>query len=153
MLDPLHGLADIWRESVAIEERFDEGLARRIYAASDFFMMPSRFEPCGLGQLVALRYGALPIVRRTGGLADTVFDIDESDERGNGFVFETADAGGLAWAAGRALALFMGDGARLAALRTRAMSEDLSWARSAQRYERLLERAHVRESRRVLQLV
>ncbi len=150
LLDPLHGLAAIWSRSVSCNERFDEGLAHRIYAGADFFLMPSRFEPCGLGQLVALRYGAIPIVRRTGGLADTVLDIEEYPERGNGFVFETPDAGGLRWATDRALDFYAGDRKLFARIRKRGMREDLSWDNSAKDYDRMLSRARLRESRRVM---
>jgi starch synthase len=112
--------------------------------------MPSRFEPCGLGQMAALRCGALPIVRRTGGLADTVRDVDEHPDTANGLVFEHADAGGLHWACERALRLFRTDQDRLGTLRRTGMSEDLSWDRSARAYDKVLERAALRERRRVM---
>lgn len=150
LIEPLVGLAGLWRQSVAVAERFDEGLAHRIYAGSDFFLMPSRFEPCGLGQMVSLRYGALPIVRRTGGLADTVRDLDEHPDDGNGIVFEHADPGGLRWACDRALRLFREDQDGLDDLRRRGMMEDFSWDRSARTYDKVLDRAVLRERRRVL---
>lgn len=150
LIEPLLGLARIWSQSVAVVERFDEALAHRIYAGSDFFLMPSRFEPCGLGQLVALRYGTPPIVRRTGGLADTVRDLDEHPQDGNGFVFNHADAGGLQWACDRALRLFRDDPAQFAAVRRRGMAEDLSWDRSARLYDAVLARAVDRERNRIL---
>jgi starch synthase len=150
LIEPLIGLAGLWRQSVAVVERFDEALAHRIYAAADFFLMPSRFEPCGLGQMVALRYGAAPVVRRTGGLADTVRDLDAHPHTGNGFVFEHADAGGLHWACERALRLFREDPDRLDALRRAGMAEDFSWDRSARTYDKVLERAVLRERRRVM---
>lgn len=149
LIEPLRGLAELWRESVAIVERFDEPLAHRIYAGADFFLMPSRFEPCGLGQLVALRYGTVPIVRRTGGLADTVRDIDEHPDDGTGIVFEHADAAGLTWACERALKLFHGPAVRLDEIRRRALREDFSWDRSAAVYEAVLERAIRSERQRV----
>lgn len=152
LLEPLHGLARMWQQSVAIVEAFDEGLARRIYAGADFFVMPSIFEPCGLGQMVALRYGTLPIVRRTGGLADTVRDIDEHPRDGNGFVFNHPDPSGLGWAVDRALRAFSARPSPLAAMRARSMKEDLSWDRSASTYDRLIERAIERERARVLVL-
>ncbi|MDQ7007171.1 MAG: glycogen synthase GlgA [Acidobacteriota bacterium] len=151
LLDPLHGLARIWRESVSIHERFDEALAHRIYAGADFFLMPSRFEPCGLGQMVALRYGTPPIARRTGGLADTVRDTSEHPDGGNGFLFDTPDAEGLIWACRRAIDLYRQQPAELMALRRRGMIEDLSWEHSAQTYRRLLRRAVRRERRRVME--
>ncbi len=150
LLDGLRGLASHWQQSVSVIETFDEIVAHRIYAASDFFMMPSRFEPCGLGQLVALRYGTPPIAHRTGGLADTVFDADASPGRGNGFVFEVPDAEGLRWAGERALAMFGEDAARLSRLRRRGMEQDLSWDRSSEEHERVLELAVTRERGRIM---
>ena len=150
MLAPLHALAAIWRKSVSINERFDEGLAHRIYGGADFFLMPSRFEPCGLGQMVALRYGTPPLVRRTGGLADTVQDVLEHPRRGTGFVFNTPDAGGLRWACERAVEMFREDPQRLGRLRRRGMQRDFSWDHSAQEYHRLIRRAILREQRRVM---
>ncbi len=145
LAEPLRGLAATWRQSVAVIERFDEGMAHRIYGGADFFLMPSRFEPCGLGQMIALRYGTLPVVRRTGGLADTVIDVLDHPETGNGLVFEHADPGGLRWACERALELFRTRPELLAAARRRGMLADLSWARSAARYEEVLRRAAARE--------
>lgn len=150
LIEPLHGLASIWRRSVAVIERFDERLAHRIYAGADFFLMPSRFEPCGLGQMVALRYGTLPIVRRTGGLADTVTDLEENGGTGTGFVFEHADPGGLMWACSRALRVFRQNPEVLDQMRRRGMQEDFSWDHSARLYDKILDRASQREKRRVL---
>lgn len=150
LLDELRGIARHWRQSVVLIETFDEMIAHRIYAAADFFLMPSRFEPCGLGQLVALRYGTPPIVHRTGGLADTVSDADAEPERGNGLVFDHPDADGVRWATERALTMFHEEPDRLERLRHRGMSEDLSWDRSAGEYERVLELAVLRERRRVM---
>lgn len=82
---------------------FDEALAQQIYASSDMFLMPSRFEPCGLGQMFSLRYGTVPIVRKTGGLADTITHYNPETKQGNGFVFETYDGNGLLWAVDQAL--------------------------------------------------
>ena len=81
-------LAAAHPESVAVRIGFDDRLARRIYAGADLFLMPSRYEPCGLGQLIALRYGTVPIVRRTGGLADTVRAWDAATGEGTGFLFD-----------------------------------------------------------------
>ncbi len=150
LIEPLLGLASLWRQSVAIVERFDEALAHRIYGGSDYFLMPSRFEPCGLGQMVALRYGALPIVRRTGGLADTVSDLDEHPASGTGFVFEHADVSGLSWACERALRLFAEGPRAIDRVRRRGMEQDFSWDHSARIYDHVLERAALREKRRVL---
>ncbi len=145
LVEPLRSLASTWRQSVAVVERFDEGLAHRIYGGADFFLMPSRFEPCGLGQMIALRYGTLPVVRRTGGLADTVVDVLDHPETGNGLLFEHADPGGLRWACERALELFRARPDLLTAARRRGMRADFSWARSAARYEEVLRRAAARE--------
>ena len=92
-------------ENVAVCTRFDEGLARRIYGGSDFFVMPSRFEPCGLSQLYAMRYGSVPIVRNTGGLADTVDAIDKTGN-GTGIVFKDASIKDLRAALYDAMSLY-----------------------------------------------
>jgi starch synthase len=111
---------------------FDDGLARRIYAGCDAFLMPSRYEPCGLGQMISFRYGAVPIVRRTGGLADTVTDASVSDE-GTGFVFNEYSASGLVSAVERAMQAFH-DRPRWNALVMKGMSQDFSWRASAGKY-------------------
>ncbi len=125
------------RDNVAAEIKFDEGLAHRIYAGCDMFLMPSRYEPCGLGQMIALRYGTIPIVRKTGGLADTVF---EGGERPNGFVFEEYSADALEAAINRALQGYR-DQERWAQLVANAMACDHSWGASARRYVELYKAA------------
>ncbi len=117
---------------VGVHIGFDGKLARVIQAGSDFFLMPSRAEPCGLTQMYAMRYGSLPIVRATGGLVDTVPDWAQED--GTGFVFDHADAKAVAWAVGRANAAFYDDSARFRAAQVRAMGRDFSWGQSAARY-------------------
>ena len=115
---------------------FDEALARRIYAGSDIFLMPSRFEPCGLSQLMAMRYGTVPVVRATGGLIDTVTDYDAGRRTSTGFSFTDAKAPSLAEAVNHAIAVYR----RPAAwnpLRTRAMRRDSSWDASARAYAAL----------------
>lgn len=112
--------------------KFDAKLAQRMYAAADFFLMPSRFEPCGLGQLIAMRYGALPIVRDTGGLHDTVHDLRRRGG-GTGLVFGPATAVALQTAVSDALRIFNQPDTMKAA-RQRAMDQDFSWSRSAQDY-------------------
>ncbi len=115
-------------------EKFDAGLAQRVYAGSDIFLMPSSFEPCGLGQLIAMRYGTIPLVRRTGGLADTVFDDQ------NGFVFEKRSGEEFLATCKRAVTTY-GDGPKWRKLVTAAMSADYSWERSAKAYSALYEHA------------
>jgi starch synthase len=112
---------------VASFTRFDEGLARRIYAGADFFLMPSLYEPCGLGQMIAQRYGTPPIVRSTGGLADTVEDGK------TGFVFDEPSVAALVDAFTRASRVWRARG--WVSLQRRCMRLDWSWARSAERYE------------------
>jgi starch synthase len=121
---------------VAVLTRFDERLAHRIYAASDLFLMPSRYEPCGLGQMIAMRYGTLPVVNRTGGLADTVVDV--SREGGTGFVLEELTPAELVATLSRAHEL-LAEPARLAEVRERAMARDFSWKASAREYVKLYE--------------
>ena len=116
---------------------FDIALAQRIYAGSDLFLMPSRFEPCGLGQMIALRYGSLPIVRATGGLADTIFDFDAQDAPdGNGFVFEEYNADALLETIQRAVSAW-GEKKTRQTLTQTALESDFSWERSALRYQEL----------------
>ncbi|MBI4059903.1 MAG: glycogen synthase [Elusimicrobia bacterium] len=111
---------------------FDEPIAHRVYAASDLFLMPSRFEPCGLGQMIAMRYGAVPLVSRTGGLNDTVFEEERDGRAANGFLCRPGDGEDLARALDRALGEF---GAPAWNARVRAgMSGDFSWARSVELY-------------------
>ena len=115
---------------------FDGALARRIYAGSDLFLMPSEFEPCGLSQLIAMRYGSVPIVRKTGGLADTVIPFDPSSKTGNGVNFLQNDDGDMANAIWRAVELWK-DKDIFTVLRKNAMSGDFGWASSAAEYEKL----------------
>lgn len=115
------------RGRIALVEAFDRDLARRMYAGADGFVMPSRFEPCGTGQMIALRYGTPPIVRATGGLKDTVIDETANPGAGTGFVFEAATAAALVEACSRFLAGFApGDGA-WDALVDRGMAVDFDW--------------------------
>ena len=104
-----------------------------VYAAADFLLMPSRFEPCGLSQLIAQRYGALPIATKLGGLADTIVDQTAAPARGDGFHASAVSADALREAVARAAALYS-DPAALAAARRRAMEKDSSWAASIDAY-------------------
>jgi starch synthase len=118
---------------------FDEEFAHRIYAASDFFLMPSLFEPCGISQMIAMRYGSVPIVRETGGLADTVFPFDAETGRGNGYTFLTYNAHDMLYAVSRALNTYRGAPAAHALIARDGMSRDYSWAASAKKYIALYE--------------
>jgi starch synthase len=129
-----------WKGQVSCHLKFDAMLAQKIYGGCDFFMMPSRFEPCGLGQLLAFRYGAIPVVHKTGGLADTVIDIDADPKKGTGIVFESYDAAALAAAVRRAAALYKNP-KRLLELRARVMRLDFGWPRSAAKYFALYQKA------------
>ena len=110
---------------------FDERLAHVIYAAADFFLLPSRFEPCGLGQLIAMRYATVPVVRATGGLKDTVVDI--KDKSGNGIVFIDYKVNALSKAITRALELYQ-DRAKLELVRRRGWARESSWGAAAKQY-------------------
>ncbi len=120
-------------ENVRLAARYDVGLAQRIYAGADMFLMPSRYEPCGLGQIIAMRYGAVPIGRRTGGLGDTILDADEGAEGGTGFLFDEFSSFGLASAFERAWRAFRDPDAWMR-LQTNGMSRDYSWRASATHY-------------------
>jgi starch synthase len=140
LIGRLSELATERPSQLAVLDRFDRDLARRIYAGADIFLMPSRFEPCGQGQMIALRYGTIPVVRATGGLADTIFDADANPEAGNGFSFGPADPGALADACRRAMSA-LADSDRWAALQRRAMAADHSWRGSARAYAAAYRRA------------
>ncbi|MEO5703650.1 MAG: glycogen/starch synthase, partial [Candidatus Limnocylindrales bacterium] len=116
---------------IALVERFDRDLARRLYAGADGFLMPSRFEPCGTGQMVALRYGTPPIVHATGGLRDTVIDVDAHPETGTGFAFETLATAALVDACSCFLARFTAGGPAWAALLDRGTAVDFDWRSSS----------------------
>ncbi len=118
---------------------FDNRLAHQIEAGADMFLMPSRYEPCGLNQMYSLRYGTIPIVRATGGLADTIRDVDEDPAGGNGFVFREYRADEMLLAIQRAVKVFQ-DQDRWQELVHRGMKEDFSWEQSARKYQRLYEK-------------
>ncbi|OIJ18174.1 starch synthase [Anaerobacillus alkalidiazotrophicus] len=123
-------------EKVSTHITFNEGFARRIYAASDMFLMPSRFEPCGIGQLIALRYGSAPIVRETGGLVDTVTPFDEESLQGNGFSFSNYNAHDMLFTINRAISIY-NDSSLWTALLKNMTKSDNSWNRSAKAYNQL----------------
>ena len=142
LADGFRALAAAQPEKVALIERFDRAMARRIYAGADFFLMPSRFEPCGTGQMISLRYGTPPIVRRTGGLADSVIDERTRPGEGTGFAFDAATPAGLADACGVAMTMRTAGGPAWDALIGRGMAVDFDWARgSAPAYAALYKRA------------
>ncbi len=119
---------------------YDTALAHKIQAGADLFLMPSRFEPCGLTQMYALRYGTVPVVRATGGLVDTVEPWDAATRQGTGFRFATADGTGMLWALDQALAAYQ-DPEVLSRLRKNGMSREFSWERSARAYDDVYRRA------------
>jgi starch synthase len=123
----------------------NDELGTLVYAGSDIFLMPSLFEPCGLGQMVSLRYGSIPVVRRTGGLADTIFDYNPTNGTGNGFVFDDYTGVALHEAINRALKLWE-NSERWQKLIRRAMAMSYSWEIPAKKYERLY-RAAIKEHR------
>ncbi len=138
----LQSLAERRPDRVALLERFDRAMARRIYAGVDFFLMPSRFEPCGQGQMIALRYGTPPIVRRTGGLADSVIDELRLPGEGTGFAFDATTPDALADACEAAIAVRGAGGAAWADLVARGMAVDFDWTTgSAPQYVDLYKRA------------
>jgi len=124
---------------VALSSRLDEGMSHLIEAGSDFFLMPSRFEPCGLNQMYSQAYGTIPLVTRVGGLADTVLDLDIYPDAGTGVMFHPS-AEGVAAGLARMLTLFA-DKALMRTVQARAMRADFGWARTAQAYEDLYDNA------------
>jgi starch synthase len=130
-MDALRAVATRRPDRIAIVERFDRDLARRIYAGADGFLMPSRFEPCGTGQMISLRYGTPPIVRATGGLKDTVVDVTEDPSTGTGFQFGPAEPDALVEACQRFIAMFEAGGAAWESLLDRGMAVDFDWRRSS----------------------
>ena len=116
-----------------LSRKFDEGLAHRMYAGSDFFLMPSRFEPCGLSQMISLRYGSVPVVRTTGGLKDTVQDIHPKTGAGNGITFDDASPSEFLDAVGRAVTLYA-DHDAFRRVQDIGMACDFSWQASAREY-------------------
>lgn len=125
----------------SIQLTFDNELARQLYAASDLFLMPSKFEPCGLGQLIALRYGSLPVVRETGGLKDTVKHHLDPSGQGCGFTFSDYNAHDLLYALQEALEIYQ-QPKEWSGLVKRAMQQDHSWKVSAQQYKEIYEQLH-----------
>jgi starch synthase len=132
----LNRLAALHRGRLEFIEGYDEALAHEVFAASDLTIVPSRYEPCGLTQMYALRYGTVPVVRSTGGLADTIEHFDAATGRGNGSVFRDADPQGVLWGVRTALAWY-DDPAAWAHLVRNAMAADFSWPKQVPHYEQL----------------
>ena len=131
------GIARVHPEKFSCRFGFDNGLAHKIIAGSDFFVMPSRFEPCGLTQMYAMRYGTLPVVHATGGLDDTVENFDEAGFKGTGFKFYAATAGALNDTIGWATHTYYHNKRAIGTLARRAMSKRFTWEEAAGRYEDL----------------
>ncbi|KAG0622794.1 hypothetical protein M758_3G123800 [Ceratodon purpureus] len=140
-----HEFEDIARQfekhpQIRLVLKYDEALSHSIYAASDIFVIPSIFEPCGLTQMISMRYGTIPVVRRTGGLADSVFDVDDErnpEEKKNGFVFDDPNEGSLNWGLDRALDYFTQRPEWWQDLVKKAMLMDFTWDASADQYVEL----------------
>ncbi|MCG7947036.1 MAG: glycogen synthase, partial [Candidatus Thiodiazotropha taylori] len=140
----LEKISNRYHSRVGITIGYDEGLSHRIEAGSDCFLMPSRFEPCGLNQMYSLRYGTVPIVRRTGGLADSVVDVTPhtlANGTATGFVFDNADGSSLWGAIEHAINFYRRSGSDWDILAMTGMQQDLSWEASAQHYLELYQTA------------
>ncbi len=128
--------------NLSVNIMFSNKAAHLVEAGSDFFLMPSRYEPCGLNQLYSLRYGTIPVAHRTGGLADTIIDIDEYPDKGTGLLFDTLSSQEIKKHIARATQLYNrknGNGC-IEKIRKRAMEQDFSWAASAKEYMLLYEK-------------
>jgi starch synthase len=133
--DALRDAASLNKDSICFFPGYNEPLAHLLYAGGDIYLMPSLFEPCGLSQMIAMRYGTVPVVREVGGLLDTVTDVD-SDGGGNGFTFLTYDTQGMLWSLRRAIERHSNAKAWNKIL-LRGMEEDFSWDRPAALYKDL----------------
>jgi starch synthase len=141
-------LAARFPNQVAVRIGYDEGLSHRIEAGCDFYLMPSHFEPCGLNQMYSLRYGTIPIVRATGGLDDSVIDINQDAARANGIKFQEYSARALAKAIRKALAVY-GQPELLRRYRQNAMKSDFSWEQTVRQYLKVYESAKAFSAGRV----
>jgi starch synthase len=146
-------LADQHRGRVATYVGYSDELSHLIQAGADFLLMPSLYEPCGLSQMYAMRYGTLPIVRSTGGLADTVADLDPATGAGTGFVFLEPDPRALHAAIARAISTWFEHPAQIANLRRQAMAKRFPWAETAARYVEVYERAIAARQRELTQAI
>ncbi len=132
--DHFRRIAAKYPEKISVHLEFNTKLAQKIYAGSDMFLMPSRFEPCGLGQIISLRYGTIPIVRATGGLAETIIDYNADTKRGNGFSFSNFSSDEMLDAIDRAITVYKEKPDEWDKLVVRAMKSDFSWNKSATKY-------------------
>lgn len=132
--------AETYKGRIFVNIGFEERLAHLIYAGADFFLMPSQYEPCGLGQLIAMKYGTVPIARKTGGLADTIQDYDHMTYTGTGFLFRDYSAYAMQDAVKRALCVFR-DKANMKKLVCNIMKNDFPWSKSSDKYLELYRRA------------
>lgn len=135
--EELQAFVNKYPEKLVFRREFNDELAHKIYAGIDILLMPSRFEPCGISQMIAMRYGVIPIVRETGGLKDTVVPYNEHTGEGNGFSFANYNAHELLFAIQRAVRIYYSDKSAWTRLRKSAMSRDSSWEKSAQAYTRI----------------
>ena len=137
--DWFKGLAWRFPSKVSANIKFSHELAQKIYAAADIFLMPSNYEPCGIGQMIAMRYGTIPVVRATGGLRDTVKPYDKNTGEGTGFVFENYNAHDFMYAVKKAISAYGDINVRQRIIKN-AMTADFSWTHSAKEYSRLYDR-------------
>ena len=135
----LNTLRERFGDKVSVNLLFDGGLANLVYAASDLYLMPSKSEPCGLSQLIAMRMGSVPVVNATGGLKDTVWPYNEADETGRGFTFQSYNADDFLAAIDRALALYYNEPEKWLRLAENDMAVDSSWDVPAQKYMALFQ--------------
>jgi starch synthase len=142
-----HELARLYQGRIAVKVAYDNVLAHKIEAGADTFLMPSRYEPCGLNQIYSLKYGTVPVVRATGGLDDTIEQFDPGTGQGTGFKFQEYDGAALLGAVRQALAAYR-DPASWRRLQLNGMAKDFSWRASALEYARLYERAWASRNRK-----
>ncbi len=127
-------------DNLSINILFSNRAAHRVEAGSDFFLMPSKYEPCGLNQLYSLRYGTIPVARKTGGLADSIIDLDESPKTGTGILFSSMTADAILQATERALQWWKKGMPTIFEIRKRCMQWDSTWIRSARSYLSIYEK-------------
>ena len=135
-----HWAAQQYPGRMSVRMDYNEDLSMAIYAGADLFLMPSKSEPCGLSQMIAMRYGTVPIVRETGGLKDTVHPYEAWCGAGNGFTFADYNSGDMLYVIRQAVELYYDKPTEFANLRKAGMTEDFSWSRSAQAYNDIYQR-------------